>query len=112
MEDLQYTAELLAPLTGLSRLHELGLEPADGSSGGLEVVCQLTCLTRLDLCDPKQDCRLLLQLTQLKQLSHLVWGRLGWNLPHTFREVSWKACCVLRVSVIFVRRYGTWSWYT
>jgi hypothetical protein len=93
MEDLQYTTELLAPLTGLSSLQELALEPAIGWSGGLEVVCQLTGLTRLDICDPKENARLMLQLTQLQQLAHLDWGRLGWNLPHTFRQVSYEVCC-------------------
>ena len=76
MRFLQYTAELLAPLTGLSGLQELSLSPFS-TTKGLEVVCQLTWLRRLYLGPSTKDTQTILrqrqlqQLTQLKQLTHL-----------------------------------------
>jgi hypothetical protein len=71
MPNLQYSAERLAPLTGLTGLTRLDLIPVAGSTEGLEVVCQLTGLRQLHLTDPRGDEGLLLQLTQLKQLTKL-----------------------------------------
>ena len=71
MPHLQYSAELLAPLTGLKGLQRLELIPVDESTEGLEVVCQLTGLRQLHLTDPREDEGLLLQVTQLKQLTKL-----------------------------------------
>ena len=79
MPYLLYTAELLAPLTGLSSLTELVLRPGDSpdrhtpeeEAQGLDMVCRLTGLRRLSLDDPQDDSGLLLQLTQLKQLTYL-----------------------------------------
>jgi hypothetical protein len=51
MQQLQYSAELLAPLTGLSGLHELYMRPANESPEGLEVVYQLTGLRLLQMRD-------------------------------------------------------------
>ena len=71
MQQLQYSSELLAPLTGLSSLQELSLEPKNSLGEGLEVVCQLTGLRRLELELPIEAGDQLLQLTQLQQLTHL-----------------------------------------
>jgi hypothetical protein len=71
LQRLQYTDELLAPLTGLSGLQELSLHPVGGSAEGLQVVPQLTGLRRLYVHDPGTDGTLLPQLTQLKQLAWL-----------------------------------------
>jgi hypothetical protein len=66
------SAKLLGTLTGLSNLHDLGLYHSAGSSSeGLELVCELTGLIDLDLCDPSEDDGLLQQLTQPKQLTQL-----------------------------------------
>jgi hypothetical protein len=76
MQSLQCTAELLAPLTGLSGLQELSLSPFS-TTKGLGVVCQLTWLRRLYLGPSTKDTQTILrqrqlqQLTQLKQLTHL-----------------------------------------
>ena len=82
MQHLQCSAELLAPLSGLSGLHELQLHPAGGSADGLEVLCRLTGLRRLDLLHCSGDPGLLLQLTELKQLTHL---RCADGVRHHFR---------------------------
>jgi hypothetical protein len=71
MQDLQCSAQLLAPLSGLSGLHDLQLHPAGGSAEGLEILCRLTGLRRLDLLHCSDDPALLLQLRELKQLTHL-----------------------------------------
>ena len=68
---LQYSAELLAPLTGLAGLRHLHVCPAGDSAEGLEVVCQLTGLRQLEMRDPSEGEGLLLQLTHLRQLTHL-----------------------------------------
>jgi hypothetical protein len=75
MRELQYNAELLAPLSQLSRLSELYLLPAERSPEGLEVVCQLTGLRRLEMWVPKKDKSLLLLVAQLKHLTHFGDGR-------------------------------------
>ena len=70
VQQLQYSAEGLAPLQRLSELHTLRL--ATNSGEGLEAVSQLTGLQELYLvagCAAAD--RLLLQLTQLKQLTSL-----------------------------------------
>ena len=71
MRDVRCTAELLAPLTGLSSLHELQLRPVDRPSEGLEVVCQLTGLRSLHLTDQGVEEGQLRQLTQLQHLMKL-----------------------------------------
>jgi hypothetical protein len=71
MQRLHYSAEVVAPLTGLGGLKELSLQPASSLADGLGVVPQLTGLRRLYVYDPSADGRLLPQLTQLKQLTWL-----------------------------------------
>jgi hypothetical protein len=73
IEYLQYSSELLAPLTGLSSLQHLSVAPCDESTEGLEVVCQLTGLRQLEITDPSEAKGLLLQLTQLRQLTSLTY---------------------------------------
>jgi hypothetical protein len=70
---LQYSAELLPSLMGLTGLHTLLLHPAYGSTGTLHDVCQLTGLRKLSLNvqDMTQGEGLLLQLTQLQGLTQL-----------------------------------------
>jgi hypothetical protein len=70
MKDLQYSAGLLAPLAGLSGLHELNLDPWGGTTEGLDEVCMLTQLKQLWLWGHSEE-GLLLQLTQLRQLTKL-----------------------------------------
>jgi hypothetical protein len=74
MHGLQYNTELLAPLTGLTGLHELVLGDAEDAPEDLQVVCQLTGLRRLVVGVPESSNDwvkgLLLQLTQLQQLSY------------------------------------------
>jgi hypothetical protein len=75
MEQLNYTAELLAPLQGLSELHSLWLAHGDDEGertweGLWEAVGQVTGLRQLSLDFPYAE-GLLLQLTQLKQLTAL-----------------------------------------
>jgi hypothetical protein len=74
MQGLQLTTELLAALQGLSRLHTLHLEPPEGSTVGLEGLCQLTRLRKLKVVEAGDQTGLLLQLTRLRQLTHLCHG--------------------------------------
>jgi hypothetical protein len=69
--DLHCSAELLAPLQGLSSLHELTLCPDGQWEQGLEVVSQLSGLRRLCLTDPSKGEGILGSLTQLQQLTSL-----------------------------------------
>ena len=69
-QGLQYSSGLLAPLAGLSGLHELMLDPRGGSTEGLDEVCLLTQLKQLWLWGHSEE-GLLLQLTQLSQLTKL-----------------------------------------
>ena len=94
MPGLQHSAELFSALQGLSGLHRLCLQPFD-MSVGLEGVCQLTGLRELEVnegCRPTEG--LLLQLTQLKQLTYLTYGCMAphrnvWlSFPDCFHEVS------------------------
>jgi hypothetical protein len=71
---LQYSAELLGPLTGLTGLQELSLQPGGGSTGGMEVVSRLTGLRKVSLWDPSPDDGMLLEIGQLRQLTHLRYG--------------------------------------
>jgi hypothetical protein len=71
MQGLLYSSQLLADLPKLSGLQQLTLWPCNRSSEGLEVVCQLTGLRELHVTDPTTAEGLLLQLTQLKQLTRL-----------------------------------------
>jgi hypothetical protein len=94
---LQYSATSLAALTGLSNLTELHVCPAGASTGGLAVVCQLTGLRQLHLTDPKEDERLLLQLTQLRQLTKLDYCS-GWKVfvqVRCCRTTRWTVCVQL-----------------
>jgi hypothetical protein len=72
---LQYSTELLAPLTGLGSLSELSMCPAGESTDGLEVVCQLKGLRQLFLSvqglNPLDGNGLLAELTQLQKLACL-----------------------------------------
>jgi hypothetical protein len=74
MQKLQYSAELLAPLTALSGPHELYLRPAGELPEGLEVVCQLTGLRLLHMRDFAKSEGLLLQLPEMRQLTQLEFG--------------------------------------
>jgi hypothetical protein len=71
---LQYSAELLAPLQGLGGLQKLHVQTEPDTDGWepLELVCQLTGLRELQA-DWVPDW-LLLQLTQLKQLTALTYS--------------------------------------
>jgi hypothetical protein len=92
MWGLQYSTELLAPLTGLSSLSKLMLHAAqqdDGSSTGLEVVPQLTGLQHLWLFDPNESSAKLMQLTQLKQLTFLEYG--GTEMASFLSRAEFKA---------------------
>ena len=71
MQELECSAELLTPLTGLIGLRELSWGSDRRASAGLEVVCQLTGLERLSLRVYGEPGGLLLQLTQLQLLTHL-----------------------------------------
>jgi hypothetical protein len=93
MEALVYTAERLAPLTGLSALQDLHLDSFSMSAEGWEVVGQLTGLRQLIL----QGCRevgsmQLLQLTQLQQLSHLRYKAYYGEESGTWTAVSSWLC--------------------
>jgi hypothetical protein len=78
MHGLQCNAELLAPLTGLTGLHELTLGQADDAPEDLQVVCQLTGLRQLLVGVLESSNNwvkgLLLQLTRLQQLTYLELG--------------------------------------
>jgi Leucine-rich repeat (LRR) protein len=72
LQQLQYSSDLLAPLTGLGSLLQLSLLPSNDTAEGLEVVCELAGLKWLDLIDaPVGAGEQLLQLTQLHQLTYL-----------------------------------------
>jgi hypothetical protein len=87
IEHLQYRSELLAPLTGLSSLQQLSLAPWDESTEGLKVLRQLTGLRQLKVMDPSEAEGLLLQLTQLQELTSLTYR--GAQQSHQLRcEVS------------------------
>ena len=81
IQHLQYSAEQLAPLQGLSGLHTLYVSAGDASAG-IEVACQLTGLRELHLdCsrEPPDDAEgLLLQFTHLEQLTNLTIKE-GWR---------------------------------
>jgi hypothetical protein len=85
MVGLEYSRELLAPLTGLSSLTELHLCPYSKYSEGFDVVHQLIGLRRLHLIDDSES-EGLLQLTRLKQLTYLAYG--DDRCTHTFCQVS------------------------
>jgi hypothetical protein len=73
MRWLWCSAELLAPLTGLTGLNSLRLTGVGSSGIGIEAVCQLTGLRKLEMpLDPSASDKLqLLQLTHLVQLTKL-----------------------------------------
>jgi hypothetical protein len=96
-EDLRYSAELLAPLQGLSKLHKLQLDTCrhGGASQGLEAVSQLTGLRSLIMQVPYiLDDLLGLQLTRLKHLTSLFYRGPPINQADSFTyveaEVSWS----------------------
>jgi hypothetical protein len=106
MQGLQHSAGLFSALQGLSGLHRLCLQPW-GSSVGLEGVCQLTGLLDLEVnegCRPTEG--LLLQLTQLKQLTYLTYGctaphRNVWlSFPDYFHKVSYAEGCLSHAHII------------
>lgn len=72
----QYSAEQLTQLRGLSGLRSLVLHYTDPSTAGLEEVSQLTSLRRLHLVVPQDAEAFLLQLTNLKQLTHIYYQML------------------------------------
>lgn len=90
MRGLQYSAGLLAGLTGLSGLQELHVDPSGGPSKGLEEVCKLTQLKHLYLWNYSEE-GLLLQLTQLRQLTKLEYANslhVGYMYNEWIQEVS------------------------
>ena len=69
MQGVQYSAELLTALPGLTGLTGLWLDHRRYTGEGLEALCQLTGLQKLNVSFPKSTQEgLLLQLTQLTQL--------------------------------------------
>jgi hypothetical protein len=97
MEDLQYSAERLAPLSGLSVLHTLRLATDDPTAAdGMETVCQLTGLRELHLHAPCMVEGLPLQLTQLQQLTQLHYKGDGGDRTNFFIQ-SEPEVCVTRV---------------
>jgi hypothetical protein len=108
IQHLLCSAEPLAPLTGLSSLRELVLQPAGDSSTALDVVCQLTGLRRLIITDPaSEDSDLFLQLTQLKQLTYLQVStpeeRPHWKTYTFYSGVSLAggACAALSIPLLY-----------
>jgi hypothetical protein len=85
----QGVAELLAPLQGLSSLHELHTH-VPASTEGYETVCQLTGLRKLYVKEDGETEGLLLQLTQLLQLTYLEYmGHVDGKRTHQlYDEVS------------------------
>jgi hypothetical protein len=74
IQGLRCTAGTLAPLQGLSALHKLCMGTNHGDVQGLQEVVQLTGLRELFVWAPNsEDVGLLMQLTQLKQLTGLVY---------------------------------------
>jgi hypothetical protein len=118
MWQLQYIAERLTPLAGLSGLHTLRLHSYIRKDG-LEAVCQLTGLRELTLGAPGTAEGLLLQLAQLKQLTRLDYVRIDQSqllagafsmtpmrfLPY---KVGWQASaphvCKLCVTAVLLGR--------
>jgi hypothetical protein len=93
LRGLQYSRGMLASLQGLSSLTVLRVKPADGSAEGLEGVCRLTGLQQLHVHEPPGAVEgLMLQLTQLRQLTHLrhsAWqAGAAWPRTHSFDQVS------------------------
>jgi hypothetical protein len=95
MMGLQCSSELLSPLQRLSGLTALQLYPPHWSNRFLsqvDVVSQITGLRDLQVADYSPSDGLLLQLTQLRQLTQLSYqrGTPALNVPH----LSW--CCEVR----------------
>jgi hypothetical protein len=93
MQGLLYSSKLLADLPKLSSLQQLTLWPCSRSSDGLEVVCQLTGLRELHVTDPTTAEGLLLQLTQLQQLTRL-------HFRGTLSRVNWIKQYTLQVGML------------
>jgi hypothetical protein len=105
MNHLQYTAEALAPLSGLSGLHELRLTFCDSQQSEpsmfevLEAVGQLTGLMQLTIWNVYPRTALhsahtqLMQLTQLKQLTYLEFGYSN-DYSRKFIQVRWLSACI------------------
>jgi hypothetical protein len=95
MIGLQCTSELLSPLQGLSGLTELQLYPPHLSNRYLrqvDAVSHFTGLSNLQLADFSASDGLLLQLTQLRQLTKLAYERQTQALYAP--QLSW--CCEVR----------------
>jgi hypothetical protein len=73
---LQYSGELLTPLTALKGLSELSLASSPSPPGGLDVLGWMTGLRRLELFDAHDDVNLLMKLAPLRQLTYLNYGGL------------------------------------
>ena len=91
MWSLQCSAELLAPLTGLSGLHTLECELGDATADVVQAVCRLTGLRELTVQGngPMQQGGSLLHLTQLQQLTRL--GYQGAGMPSNNINLSGEA---------------------
>jgi hypothetical protein len=87
MPGLRYSVAQLSALTGLSSLQGLHVEAFGIPPEGLEEVCQLTGLRKLQLGDPSGDEGLLLRLSQLQQLTHLEYDHLGHRQAATVWQV-------------------------
>jgi hypothetical protein len=90
MGSLQCSAEVLAALQGLSGLQTLFLPVDTGKELG--VVCQLTGLRELHLVAAASVDKLLLQLTQLKQITNLDFRAGGYasvNFTSQVRLARW-----------------------
>jgi hypothetical protein len=104
-----YTAELLAALPGLSGLHTLHLQLCGEAEEGLQGVCHLEGLRELLVTtnDHFPDNKgLLLQLTQLKQLTLLTAGHAGQTV-RLKSEVSCQHGPVGRIHTVL--HLGSWT---
>jgi hypothetical protein len=94
---LQYSAEELTPLQRLSGLQTLCIGSL-GANEGVEAICQLTGLRVLELRAPDVGDWLLLELTQLKQLTRLDF-RLGERAGTPTSTVSPYVGCSLMLDI-------------
>jgi hypothetical protein len=108
MGSLQGSAELLAPLKGLSRLQTLNCNWGDATAGAVQAVCQLTGLRGLIVHGSvrMKEEGLLLQLAQLQQLTWMqYWESDSCALTTYSGELSSLMGCSLAVlacmSVVF-----------
>lgn len=100
LKHLQYSADLLASLTGLGGLHTLHLA-TEGKGEGLGVVGQLTGLRELHLDAANSAKGLFLELSQLQQLTSLAFtghlsgykGTLWLTNTVSFDVCQWENVC-------------------